>query len=574
VSESTSNDTNQVTDIEIQNPPRTLGATLLKLGPGMIIAGSIVGSGELINTTKAGAEAGFVLLWLIVIGCVIKVFAQVEIGRYTVAHSETALSALNSVPGPRWRGNWILWIWALVMCTVLTQQGGIVGSVAQAVVVQFPLTEDGRKYNELQDEWVKEQVELGNLYKEFPKLRETPVSITRILDLRLTVKTEPKNESEQKERAEDEATLIELVDLRRKLIGSEESSKFEQLEQRVTALKLEIKELNPDDAYLWATIIGVVTSVLLFVGRYGFIQALSTIFVGAFTVITVATLIMLQANPDWSVTGGEFAEGLAFRTPPEIKGSGANPIFTALAAFGIIGVGAMELITYPYWCLEKGYAKHTGPRDDSPQWAERARGWMRVMRFDAWFSMVVYTFATIAFYLLGAAVLWRTGLNPEGGDLIRTLSEMYVPVFGDWAPVVFLFGAFAVLYSTFFIAAAGNARTIADACGLFGLTAKSDVARQRRTKIISVVWPMLAVALYWIFGRLFGGQKPALMVMSAGIGQGILLPMVGVGALWFRYRRCVDALRPGRVWDVMLWLSFVGFVIAGVWTVYQTIFVG
>ncbi len=41
----------------VTGPPRTLAGTLLRLGPGMIIAGSIVGSGELIATTKAGAEA-------------------------------------------------------------------------------------------------------------------------------------------------------------------------------------------------------------------------------------------------------------------------------------------------------------------------------------------------------------------------------------------------------------------------------------------------------------------------------------------------------------------------------------
>ena len=67
-----------------QSPPTTLGQTLRKLGPGIIIAGSIVGSGELIATTKVGAEAGFFLLWLIVVGCVIKVFAQIEMGRYTI----------------------------------------------------------------------------------------------------------------------------------------------------------------------------------------------------------------------------------------------------------------------------------------------------------------------------------------------------------------------------------------------------------------------------------------------------------------------------------------------------------
>ncbi|MFP6657061.1 MAG: Nramp family divalent metal transporter [Pirellulales bacterium] len=564
MSDSPSNENPHPSQTEIQDPPRTLGATLLKLGPGMIIAGSIVGSGELIATTKAGAEAGFWLLWLILIGCVIKVFTQVEIGRYAVAHSETALAALNKVPGPRLRANWIIWFWALVMCAVLTQQGGIVGAIGQALTIQFPLTEHGENYNQLQDKWVKRQVELGQLYKGHPKLQETGLHITAMLKLRLNAKGD--GETAQKSKL----ALQKLVDLRREKIGVDDAQKFENIEEEIVALKAEVRELGePYDDYLWATILGIATSIMLYVGRYGFIQAVSTVFVGMFTLITVATLIMLQISPEWAVTGSNLAEGMSFRVPPEIIGSDTTPIYTALAAFGIIGVGAMELITYPYWCLEKGYAKHTGPRDDSEAWAERARGWMRVMRFDAWLSMVVYTFATIAFYLLGAAVLWRTGLNPGGKDLIRSLSEMYVPVFGDWAPAVFLFGAFAVLYSTYFVAAAGNARTIADGIGLLGVTDGSERARLRWTKTISFIFPLLAVALFWIVGMVAKGQSPVAMVMAAGIGQGILLPMVGFGALWFRYRRCVDALRPGKLWDLMLWISFVGFVVVGIVTVYK-----
>ncbi len=555
----------------IEEPPHTIGATLLKLGPGMIIAGSIVGSGELINTTKAGAEAGFYLLWLILIGCVIKVFAQVEIGRYTVAHSETALAALNRVPGPRWRANWILWFWAATMCTVITQQGGIVGGVGQALTIRFPLTESGRAYNEAQDRWVDQQVKLGELYKQYPALLKTPVKITRILTLRLTAAADPQDADQKKDRDKAQAELDDLLAQRRAVVGPEASAEFEDLETRVTELKNSLPA-EPADAYYWATILGVVTAILLFVGHYGLIQSLSTFLVGVFTLLTVVTLVMLQLNPQWAVSGAEIIDGLSFQKPPEIVGSGAKPIFTALAAFGIIGVGSIELITYPYWCLEKGYAKSTGPRDDTPAWDRRAQGWMRVMRFDAWLSMVVYTFATIAFYLLGAAVLWRTGLNPGGGDLIRTLNEMYKPVFGDWAPWIFLFGAFAVLYSTYFVAAAGNSRTVADALGLFGLSEGSERTRMYWTQIISVIWPLLAVALFWIFGWLMGGQKPALMVISAGIGQGILLPMVGIGALWFRYRRCVDALRPGVLWDVMLWLSVIGFVIVGAYTIYSTFF--
>jgi NAD(P)-dependent dehydrogenase (short-subunit alcohol dehydrogenase family) len=70
----------------------------------MILASSIVGSGELIATTTVGAEAGFILLWLIVIGCAIKVAAQVEIGRHTLSWGHTPLAAFDRVPGPRLGG--------------------------------------------------------------------------------------------------------------------------------------------------------------------------------------------------------------------------------------------------------------------------------------------------------------------------------------------------------------------------------------------------------------------------------------------------------------------------------------
>ncbi|MDW8038941.1 MAG: hypothetical protein RMI90_13010, partial [Thermoguttaceae bacterium] len=57
----------------IEVPPTEVWKILGRLGPGLIIAGAIVGSGELILTPKTGAQAGFSLLWLIILGCVIKV---------------------------------------------------------------------------------------------------------------------------------------------------------------------------------------------------------------------------------------------------------------------------------------------------------------------------------------------------------------------------------------------------------------------------------------------------------------------------------------------------------------------
>ena len=76
---------------DIVNPPHTLGLIVRQIGPGLIIAANIVGSGELIMTTKVGAEAGISLLWLIIVGCLVKVFVQLELGRFTISHGETSL---------------------------------------------------------------------------------------------------------------------------------------------------------------------------------------------------------------------------------------------------------------------------------------------------------------------------------------------------------------------------------------------------------------------------------------------------------------------------------------------------
>jgi hypothetical protein len=287
--------------------------------------------------------------------------------------------------------------------------------------------------------------------------------------------------------------------------------------------------------------------------------------VGAFTLVTIVNLLMLQASPAWGVSLENIIEGIRFRLPVASPGSGNNPVATALGAFGIIGVGASELIIYPYWCLEKGYARFTGPRDESPEWAERALGWMRVMRWDAWCSMVVYTFATIAFYLLGAAVLNRTNLNPAGSEMIRYLSVMYRPVFGEVAQLMFLFGAFAVLYSTFFVANASLARVFSDVLRVLGLAASDDAAHVWRVRLLCALLPIACVTFYWL------GVEPKAAVLISGIMQSIMLPMLAGAALYFRYRRCDARVQPGRAWDLFLWVSALVMLATGLWAAYQKI---
>ena len=515
--------TDEPTDtVETREAPTTVGGILRELGPGLIIAGSIVGSGELIATTTVGAEAGFTLLWLIIIGCVIKVFTQIEFGRYTIVNGRTTLDGLNEVPGPGLKVNWIVWCWLVFMVVALAQLGGIVGGVGQALTIRQPLTEQGRMVNEYQDKKIRVQV-LDSLVA---RLEEDPNASERIAEYV----------------AEREAAARVVVEIEQQS-GSDQAP-------------------VSDDALIWATIITVGTIVLLVVGRYRLIQSVSTALVVGFTFLTIGNLLHLQALPEWRVTWGDLMQGLSFSLP-----SGTAGITTALAAFGIIGVGATELIQYPYWCMEKGYARWTGPRDDSESWRARAEGWIRVLKWDAWASLVIYTFATVAFYLLGAAILGRTGLNPSGAEMVRTLSEMYVPVFGESAQVIFLVGAFAVLYSTFFVATASHARVCADAVRVFGLSVGGEKAYRFWTRVFCIAFPLLFLGTFAFF------KAPKQLVLAGGFMGSMMFPLLGIAALYFRYRRSDSRLTPGKLWDVCLWVSFVGFLIVGGWGLYAKVIV-
>ncbi len=495
-----------MTDAPHPAPTRPL-AILRCLGPGLIVAGSIVGSGELIATTKTGAEAGFVLLWLILLGCVVKIFVQVELGRYAIISGQTTLRAINELPGPRFgrRGNWIVWYWVVMFIAGIAQLGGIIGGVGQAMAIAMPVTAAGRDAG-------------------------------AIADLRSQRMIDP--------------TAVD-------------ASKIQQLSDQYNETHGDSH--RPVDAAVWAAILAVGTAAMLVSGRYTLIQTLATAMVGAFTVLTLGNLFWLQQRPDFAITAAEFWSGLRGRLPTAV--GDANPVGTALATFGLIGVGAAELVVYPYWCLEKGYGRFVGPRPDAADraatedWNDRARGWMRIMRIDAWAAMVVYTFATVAFYLLGAATLHRLQLNPQRDDMIRTLTVMYVPVFSAWASQIFLFGAFAVLYSTFFVANACHARTFADAMHVIGWIGSDETAYRRWVRRLSGVFPILCLIIFLYF------PNPAKLVLISGVFQGLMLPMLAAAALYFRYRRCTEELRPGRLWDTMLWTSAAAMLTTGVWTV-------
>ena len=513
----------------IKEPPHTVEGILKELGPGLIVAGAVVGSGELIATTATGAEAGFYLMWLIIIGCLIKVFVQVEMGRFAICSGQTSLEGMSKVPGPRiGPANWVLWFWLATIIVTTGQLGGIVGGVGQALSISAPLTDKGKEYNHIIDAKTETLVFMQKSLHDKPVTSDMP-------------EAEIQHRISEKERLQAAAQI------------------WTENEDRIPQLQSQVK-----DHFIWAGIISVVSIFLLVFGRYGFIQTFVTVLVGAFTLMTVVNVILLQINPTFAMSPEELMSGLSFQIPTPTDR--VYPMATALATFGIIGVAAGEMVFYPYWCQEKGYARFVGKNDGTGEWVRRARGWMRVLRWDAFGSMLVYTISTVAFYILGAAILNRIGLVPEKTDMIRTLGVMYEPVFGKTARWIFLVGAVAVLYSTFFVTNASKARMCTDALRLFKLRADTEAARIKWLRIFCVVFPLACFAVYYVI------PFPKQLVLTAGVMQAILLPVMACTAIYFRYKMCDPRLQPGWKWDVMLWISGFGMLIAGVWAVATKLF--
>lgn len=453
------------------DPPRTFRETLRALGPGLIVTASIVGSGELIVTTGLGAKAGFILLWLVVLGCLVKVFVQIELGRFAVVAGKTTLDAMDSLPGPRARVSWLVWIWLVMYVCLGFQLAGILGGVAQTL-------SGGAGGGAL-----------------------------------------------------DRSTAVGLA---------------------------------------------VVTAFLLASGRYRPLERFSTIMVCLFTTCTVVAVVLLQWTP-YAMKFSDILEGLEFRLPENFV--------WAFAAFGITGVGASELIYYPYWCQEKGYGRRVGTAgtagipetpgtegDDAAR-LERARGWVRVLKIDAWTSMAIYTLATAAFYFLGAAVLHAKSLTVKDADLVPTLSHMYRETFGGVGMAVFLVGAFFVLYSTFFVATASNARLLADALGVFRVVRfRSEEGRRTAVRIACVGLPIAYLAIYlgaWLLGD---ADFSVSLVLVGAVAQAIMLPLLALLALYLRHRLLDRRLRPGRFWTAALWVAFLCMAAVGVYQAWEKLF--
>ena len=426
---------------ETADPPSGFANRLKHLGPGVIVSGSIVGSGEILLTSSLGAQAGFVLLWWVLLACWSKSIVQAELARYIITSGDTYLRALNRLPGrlatPKGAISWPIALSLLAFIPGITGLAGIIGGAGQALAL---------------------------------------------------------------------------------LLGS-------------------------DNSVLMTAIIALGVTAILWTGAYLRIERAMLFLVISFTLITLVCAFMMQAT-EYRMTFDDLTAGFTFDFPIEYA-------VLALAMYGYTGVNSGEISAYMYWCVEKGYPNYIGSDRSDPRWLQRAQGWLKVLRTDVWVTLIILTCATLPFYLLGAGVLHRNGLTPEGLETINVLSDMFTRTLGGWSLWVFGLGAFFILFSTALSGIGAGGRFIPEYLIEMGYLNRQNVKRERWIRGYVLVIPPLAFLLYLFY------QSPLALVTFAAVVGAMMLPIQSGITLWLQHRHLDPRVQPGSLARLLLVSVFI-----------------
>ena len=429
--------------------PVTLLGRLKNLGPGIVVSGSIVGSGEILLTAGLGAAAGFALLWWVLMSCWLKSLIQAELARYVITTGDTYLRALNRMPGKiRVPGReeaiaWPIWLGLVGFVPGILTSGGIIGSAGQAL-----------------------------------------------------------------------AMLLEAVSL--------------------------------DVGGGWATgMAAVIVMLLLWTGRYMRLERVLMVMVMSFSFLTIICAILMQTT-EYRATLDDVVSGLQFDLP-------LAHLALAVGMYGATGVAASEIAAYTYWCVEKGYPSFVGGDRQDPGWVARAKGWIRVVQLDVWVTLGILTCATLAFYFLGAGVLHRLGLQPEGQETVAVLSNTYTATLGPWSALLFALGAFFILFSTSLSGIGAGSRSFPDLMVTFGFIPRANLAlRQRWIKGYIIAMPLISAAIYALY------ESPVTLILFGATFGAFMLPVQAFVTIYMQRKGMDPRVRPK---------NWVTWCMVGVWFV-------
>lgn len=104
------------------------------VGPGLVVAATGVGAGDLVSTLVAGSRYGYGLLWAVIVGVILKIVLVEGAGRYTLATGKTIFEGWRSL------GKWTTWYFApYIMIWGFVYGASVMSSTALPLAALFPI---------------------------------------------------------------------------------------------------------------------------------------------------------------------------------------------------------------------------------------------------------------------------------------------------------------------------------------------------------------------------------------------------------------------------------------------------
>ncbi|WP_028281170.1 Nramp family divalent metal transporter [Arthrobacter sp. H5] len=296
--------------------------------------------------------------------------------------------------------------------------------------------------------------------------------------------------------------------------------------------------------WLWAVLSALAGFILVWFGRYGFLEKAMTVLIGVMFITVIGSAVLILAN----------LGTVAYSFAPSV------PEGSFVRILGIIGGvgGTITLTCYSYWIHSKGW---------------KGKQWIPMMRFDITSAFIITGIFAIAILIIAAELLFGTGTTIEGNDGLLGLADAYGERFGEAARWALLIGIWAAIFTSILGPWHGISYLFADFVRILRdskrheTSSHESISEKDTSFRIYLAWMTFPPMLLLLF------QQPLAVVLVYGVLGAVFMPLLSVGLLYLlNSKRVEPGYRNGKVNNTLLVLIVLFFAYLAGSELLQTMF--
>lgn len=286
--------------------------------------------------------------------------------------------------------------------------------------------------------------------------------------------------------------------------------------------------------WAWAVFHGLLGFLLIWTGRYRFFEKVMMGLVGVMFITVIGSAALIAPNL------ATLSLGLIPRVPD-------GSLFYALGLIGGVG-GTITMASYGYWLREKGWNRV---------------GWVPMMRLDTTVAYTMTGFFTLALLVIGAEILYGTGIVLKGDQGLISLAQLLGEELGQPVRWLFLIGFWSASFTSLLGVWNGVPYLFSD----FVRTIR-NIPAEEAAPYLSDRSPYYRGYLAWLTFPpmlLLFLEKPFALVIAYGALGALFMPFLALTLLWLlNSDQVASVYRNGWMANVTLAASILLFAVLAI----------